>query len=351
LGIYYWFEHGNGSVCCVFGDAASLHLPLPGNDTCDFVEPSGLNPENPGRVITEFRAEQKPLPREVMYKTYNPQRPDLDLSVTVPVDRNGRGVFYRYGEAYTSPEEGRALAAVEAEALRCRAGLYRGISHNPALRPGHTFTLRRHFRAGWNRQYLTTAVRHEGSQARLLVRALGLSGLSDADRLYYRNRFTAVPADIQFRAARETPWPQVAGCIPARVDGQGSGRFAELDEQGRYKVILPFDASGRGNGKASCWLRMMQPYAGEGMGFHAPLHKGTEVLIGFVGGDPDQPVIAAAVPNPVTPSPVTDANATQIALHSAAGQKIRIEDAPGREHILLASPDGQSFIKLGKPEA
>ena len=102
-----------------------------------------------------------------------------------------------------------------------------------------------------------------------------------------------------------------------------------------------------GGGKASCWVRMMQPYAGEGMGFFAPLHKGTEVMLSFVGGNPDEPVITAAVFNPQTPSQVTDANATQIQLHSAAGQKFLMEDAPGREHILLSSPDGQNYIKIG----
>ncbi|MDO5483529.1 MAG: type VI secretion system tip protein TssI/VgrG [Desulfovibrionaceae bacterium] len=348
LGIYYWFEQDAGGPRCVLGDAAAIHSPLPGNEFCDFVEPSGLNPENPGLVVADFQALYSPLPREVCFRNYNPQKPDLDLTVSQPVSPQGRGVFYRYGGNYATPEEGRTLARVEAESLLCRAARYSGRSHNPALRPGYIFTLRHHYRALWNQPWLTVSVRHEGSQARLVARALGISGLTDADRLYYRNEFTCIPADTQFRSARVTPWPQVAGSVPAKVDGQGSGQYAELDEQGRYKVILPFDASGRGQGKASCWLRMMQPYAGEGMGFHAPLHKGTEVMVTFVCGDPDQPLIAAAVPNPVTPSPVTDANASQISLHSATGQKFHIEDAQGREHILFSSADGANYIKIGK---
>lgn len=348
LGICYWFAHGPAGACCNFTDASMAHTTLPGNESCRFAEATGLVPDNPGQVIADFVCHCRPLPKEVRYKSYNPQKPDLDLTCTAPVRSDGRGVFYRYGDNYADPDEGAILARNEAQALLCRAEIYTGISHNPALRPGYTFSLQRHFRSAWNRAYLTTAVRHEGSQARLLVRAYGLQGLDDADRLHYRNSFECIPASTQFRPARATPWPRVAGVVPAKVDGQGSGQYAELDEQGRYKVILPFDASGRGGGKASCWLRMMQPFAGEGMGFHAPLHKGTEVMVGFVDGDPDRPVIMAAVPNPVTPSPVTDANATQIALHSATGQKIRMEDAQGQEHILLSSADGGTYFKIGK---
>lgn len=351
LGICYWFEQTPSGPCCVLADDEMAHTPLPGNETCDFSEPSGLNPENPGQVITDFRLFCSPLPREVRFQNYNPQKPDLDLNCSADVSERGRGTFYRYGDNYASTDEGNALAQVEAEALRCRAEVFSGLSHNPALRPGHTFTLRRHFRSAWNRQYLTTDVRHEGSQARLVARVLGradgLFAPEDADRLFYRNSFSCIPATTRYRAARTTPWPRIAGSIPAHIDGQGSGAFPELDGQGRYKVVLPFDLAKHGGGKASCWIRMMQPYAGAGMGFHAPLHKGTEVMLSFVGGDPDQPVITGAVPNPVTPSPVTDANATQINLHSAAGQKLSFEDAPGKEHILLSSPDGGTFIKIG----
>ncbi len=348
LGIYYWFEQTKNGPCCTLADTSMAHTPLPGAETCDFTEASGLNPENPGQVITDFTLTCPPLPREVCCKNYYPQKPELDLSCTVSVSDKGRGTFYRYGDNFTTTSEGRQLAEIEAQSLLCKASVFRGMSHNPALRPGHTFTLRRHFRSDWNQSYLTTEVRHEGSQARLVARTLGTASsvLGDADKLFYRNSFACIPASTQYRAERTTPWPRLAGSFPAKIDGEGSGAMAQLDSQGRYKIVLPFDRAQRGGGKASCWVRMMQPYAGEGMGFHAPLHKGTEVLVTFLNGDPDQPVIAGAVPNPMTPSPTTNANAAQINLSSATGQVFSIDDTPGKSNILLSSADKQTYIKI-----
>ena len=349
LGIYYWFEQTANGPCCVLADTSMAHTPMKGSEFCDFTEPSGLNPENPGQVITDFSLTCPPLPKEVCFKNYNPQKPELDLTCTAAVSDKGRGTFYRYGDNYTTTSEGKELAEVEAQALLSKANVFSGMSHNPALRPGHTFTLRKHFRSDWNQAYLTCTVRHEGSQARLVARTLGTGrdiSLSDSDKLFYRNTFTCIPASTQYRAGRTTPWPRLAGSFPAKVDGEGSAGMAQLDEQGRYKIVMPFDRAQRGGGKASCWVRMMQPYAGEGMGFHAPLHKGTEVLITFLNGDPDQPVIAGAVPNPATPSPTTNANAAQINLTSAAGQHFVMDDTPGSSNILLCSADKKSFIKI-----
>ncbi len=350
LGIYFWFEQTDSGPCCTLTDDVMTHTPLPGNETCDFTEPSGLNPENPGQVITDFTLRCPPLPKTVCFKSYNPEKPELDLTSEANVSDKGRGVFYRYGNRCSTTSEAQELADIEAESLICTGQVFSGLSHNPALRPGHTFTLRRHFRSDWNQQYLTTRVRHEGSQARLVARTLGTTSgiLSDADALFYRNSFSCIPASVQYRSLRLTPWPKLSGFFPGKIDGEGSADVAQLDSQGRYKIILPFDLADRSGGKASCWVRMMTPYAGAGMGFHAPLHKGTEVLVSFLNGDPDQPVIAGAVPNPSTPSPTTDANATAINLVSSTGQTISVDDSAGGSHILLQSANGKAYIKIGQ---
>jgi len=92
---------------------------------------------------------------------------------------------------------------------------------------------------------------------------------------------------------------------------------------------------------------MMQPYAGADMGFHAPLHKDTEVLLSFMDGDPDRPVIAGAIPNPETPGPVNDGNQSMVRLKSGGGNVIHMEDQEGSQRILLHSPTAGSFIRVG----
>jgi len=94
---------------------------------------------------------------------------------------------------------------------------------------------------------------------------------------------------------------------------------------------------------------MAQPYAGSNHGMHFPLHKDTEVLLTFIDGDPDRPIIAAAVPNPETKSPVNANNQTMSAITTAGGNKIHIEDQAGSERILMHSPTQKSFIRVGAP--
>jgi type VI secretion system secreted protein VgrG len=169
------------------------------------------------------------------------------------------------------------------------------------------------------------------------------------NRIYYRNYFTSIPDNVQFRLEIKTDQPRISGTIVGRIDSAGSGQYAELDDMGRYKIILPFDLSGRSDGKASAWVRMAQPYAGSSHGMHFPLHKGTEVLLTFIDGDPDRPIIAAAVPNPETPSPVNANNQTMSIIQTGGQNKIAMEDKEGSERILMHSPKQGSYLRIGAP--
>jgi type VI secretion system secreted protein VgrG len=135
----------------------------------------------------------------------------------------------------------------------------------------------------------------------------------------------------------------------AKIDAAGSGHYAELDAQGRYKVTLPLDTSGRSGGKATTWLRMAQPYGGTDHGMHFPLHKGTEVLLTCIDGDPDRPIIQAAVPNPETPSLVSENNPTQCCITTGGQNRIHMEDMKGGERILMHSPKSNTWLRMGTP--
>ena len=346
-GIYYWFEQGESSEKMIASDTHIAHTPLSGHEKFLYSPPSGLDDTRQDKVIQRFSLKQTPMPKNVLLKDYNYMKPSLDLEGKAQVREQGRGEVYLYGEHFPNRSEGQRLAQVRSEAYICREKVFNSQSTVPAVRPGYLFNLERHYSNGFNRAYLTTSVHHEGSQEQYLVSGLGVNGVEDHQGLFYRNTFTCIPGDIQYRPERMTPKPRIAGSLSAKIDAAGSGKYAELDEHGRYKVILPFDLSGRKDGKGSTWVRMMQPYAGQGMGFHAPLHKGTEVLLSFIEADPDRPVISGAIPNPETPSPVHDANQTQVRLVSGSGNVMHMEDQEGRQRILLHSPDTGSFIRMG----
>ena len=133
----------------------------------------------------------------------------------------------------------------------------------------------------------------------------------------------------------------------AKVDGPQDSDYAQLDDVGRYLVRLMLDESGLPDGGASELVRMIQPHAGNPEGWHFPLRKGTEVQIAFLKGDPDQPVIAGVVPNPLTASPVTKTNASQNVLQTGGQTRLEIEDKQGSEYVDLSCPPKSTFLHLG----
>jgi|GEM_PF-1309359 len=349
-GIYYFFEQTAMGEQLVMTDSMLSHIDLPQEGNLVYAPPSGLDAQHRDEVIKVLTCRQKMLPKRVLLRDHNYERPSLDVSGSATVDPQGRGEAYIYGESFASPEEGDRLAKLRAEELLCRKVEFFGESTVPFMMPGYTFILQNHYRADFNQRYLVTEVHHQGNQTGYLISGLqgGLSGQENA--ISYRNSFTAIPATTQFRPERLAQKPRISGILHATIDAEGSGEYAELDEQGRYKVRLPFDInSAHQDGKASCFLRMAQPYAGPKRGMHFPLPKGTEVLLTFIDGDPDRPVIAAAVPNPETPSPSTGRNQTESVIQTGSNNRMRFEDKQGSERIIMQSPTSNSWMRIGAP--
>lgn len=349
-GIYYYFEQTEQGEKVIFTDTNIAHPDLPLGEQLRYVPPIGMAQPDEVEVVSGFICRQRQLPQRVYLKDHNYRRPSLGITGGAEVDRQGRGTDFLYGEHFATPEEGDRLARIRAEELNCRKREFVGESDIPFIAPGYTFSLLEHYRQDFRQRYLVTRITHEGNQVGHLVPSIR-EGLPEREQtIYYRNSFSAIPATVQYRPERDTPRPRIAGTLHAVIDAEGSGQYAELDDQGRYKVRLPFDeASDHQEGKASAWLRMMQPYANRKGGMQFPLTKGTEVLLTFIDGDPDRPVIAGAVANPETPSPVTSANQTESVIQTGGENKIRIEDRKGKERVIMESPTANSWVRIGAP--
>jgi type VI secretion system VgrG family protein len=346
-GMYYYFEQTESSEKVIITDTKIAHTEMSEGKTMYYSPPSGLDEPYREEVIKTFICRQKMLPRTLNLKDYNYMRPSMEISGKADVSPDGRGNVYMYGNHFMTTKEGDALAKIRAEELLCQERRFHGESTIPYLRPGYLFDLEDHYRNDFNQKYLTVDLEHEGSQTAFLLSGIQ-KGLSEVEEQpYYRNGFVSIPAGVQYRHESNTEKPRFYGTMNARVDAAGSGQYAELDEHGRYKVILPFDLSGHENGKASAYFRMAQPYAGSNHGMHFPLHKGTEVLLTFIDGDPDRPIIAAAVPNPETPSIINTGNATGAGIRTASGNQISMQDNEGHQRILIGSGDGKTRIICG----
>ncbi|MCC6572578.1 MAG: type VI secretion system tip protein VgrG [Planctomycetes bacterium] len=352
-GIFFFFDNSGEKDKIIFGDAVGHYPRIQGNSNIPYRPTADNNARSEGaesesastdwfkeEVINLFSCRQSVIPREVVLKDYNYRKPSETLRVVTQVSQNGVGRVYEYNNHYKTEDEGKALGNIRAQEIVCREKIFSGASDCRAFRGGATFELQEHYRNDYNREYLITHVSHNAEQS-IQFSSGNTLGAS------YNNAFVCIPSDRLFRPERTTKWPAIHGIINATVDAAGSGDYAEIDDQGRYKVKLPFDLSDKKDGKASRYLRMAQPYSGEGMGMHFPLHKGTEVLVTCVDGDPDRMVISASIPNPETESPVTSDNQTQSQIQTGGGNVITMEDQDGSQHVTIESPTQGTVIRIG----
>jgi type VI secretion system secreted protein VgrG len=319
-GICYFFEHTPEGEKVVFTDARSGFSAPAGYEEISYVPRGGVT--DPGESIASVSYRTQVVPQQVALRDYNWRTPSVPLLAQQKVDAQGRGLRLLYGEHFKDAGEGKRLAKVRSEELMARRELYTGSGNVRALRSGQIFTLAGHPLGQFDQEYLVTEVMHQVEQAAVS----GEGAAASRGTLGYSNTWVAMPAGVPFRPERRTPRPRVHGIVNAVVDGTANGAAAPIDEQGRYKVLLPFDVSGKAGGRASRWIRMVQAASGAGYGLHFPLHVGTEVAISHVNGDPDRPIIVGSVPNPETLTPVVSDNATQSVIRTRAGIHVEFED-------------------------
>ncbi len=305
-GIFYYFDHSGDVEKIIFiNDLNYLDIPHPG---LIFDVAGQTNRQHD--CISAWSCRKQRLATGVTVRDFNPDQPSLDISDTVPIDSMGQGTEYLYGENIIDKDEATYLAEIRAEERLCHKTRYYGESAVTRLQAGYLFALNGHPNSGYNGiEYLVTEVHHEGLHLDMVVSVD--SQASAKTKSQYRNDFVAIDATIQFRPGRNTPKPRFYGTMTAFIYAEAATMKAEIDEYGRYRVHLPFD---RADGtllstdphrKASTWIRMAQPYVGQEQGMYYPLTGGTEVLLTFINGDPDLPIISGAVPNASQPSLLT----------------------------------------------
>ena len=334
-GICYFFEHRQGRDVLVFADFNGAFQPA-GDDGRASMTRRG---ERTG--VFSLERTVRAVPRMFVQRDYNYRKPGSDITASSEMPDGFGGGIVEYGGHFKTEEEGKYLANVRAEEQRVRRWHYDGQSQLPGLLAGSKLLVERD--KGADVPLILTTVRHRARQATMLD--------SGGDLEPYVNEIEAIPEEVTYRPPRRTVKPRVHGVLTGIVDAEQKGEYAELDEEGRYKIKFMFDTSGPEEGKASRAVRMMQPHTGPGYGMHFPLRPGVEVLVTFVDGDPDRPIIAGTVPNPQTASPVTGANAPRNVIRTGAGNEINIDDAAGEERIKLSTPHLSTVFQIGSPNA
>lgn len=341
-GIFYWFEHGPESHTLVLGDAPSVHPPLPGDARLPFREPSALGAA--ADHVDAFGQRIEIRPAKVSLRDFDPRRPALDLSASAEGDGDAALEIYEHPGGYAEPAAGAARSRIRLEEQRARAALYDGSSPCARLAAGFKLEIAEH-PAGLDGEYVVVGVEHVGRQPEILG---GIAGAADAEP--YRNRFVCLPAKVPFRPERRAPRPLVPGAQTAIVVGP-QGEEIYTDENGRVKVQFHWDREGRRDERSSCWIRVAQTWAGPGYGALYLPRIGQEVVVEFLDGDPDRPLVTGAVYNGANPPPVAlPGEKTRSTLRSASSpggegsNELRFEDASGQEQVYLHAQKDLSVV-------
>ena len=332
-GIGLFFTHDDGQHKLVLADAKSSFYPLPGHAAVLVFRPrEGNDAESAGGYIRTLAAQGSVEPHDFSLTDYDPLLPRKNLMAnaigTPDPAEHGRSVFDYPGE-YVETSRGESLVKIRMEESLARAGTFRGTGDTGAMAAGHLLSLTEHPREAFNQQYLLTGVTTR------ITSDLSPGG-PKADC-----QFTAIQSDVAFRPPRLTPRPIVRGPQTAFVVGPG-GEEIYVDEHGRIKVQFHWDRYGEANEHSSCWVRVAKPIAGRGWGHTAWPRIGQEVIVEFLEGDPDRPLVTGSVYNGVNQPPYAlPANKTISTFKSNSSKggggfnEFRFEDKAGEEQVFL----------------
>ena len=341
-GIYWYFAHSEGQHTLMLVDAPSAHTPMAGNPQLPFYDNDGQVPPDT-EFVSHWQFARSVKPGKTVLTSYDFERPSTNLKVQQTLGRSynlADEELFDYQGDYVQKGDGQQQADDRLDEQQCRFERQGGRSNAHALATGHCFTLARHPRDDQNANYLCL-------QLDLSVRnQSGESGSSAGD---LHCSFAAQDASQTFRPQRRTPRPFVQGLQTAVVVGP-AGEELFTDKYGRVKVQFHWDRYGQKNEKSSCWVRVSTPWAGKSFGFiHVP-RIGQEVVVDFLEGDPDQPLITGRVYNAEQMPPwALPANATQSGVLSRSSKggaygnanALRFEDKKGAEQLWLHAEKDQ----------
>lgn len=317
-----WMEHEG--IVFFFDQRADGEVLVITDSGSAFAAPEGFAkiPFDPRTEITMARGaihqisrRYRVVPQTLVTREYQHDRPSAPMQTDRVIHDRGFGLIMLHGENVATETEQKRICKVRAEERALERHLHHAVSSARGVHPGHRFTLDGHpFGELQDADLVVIAMRHTAVNG------------ADGEGAPFGSEIDLLPAGVAYRAPRITPRPRIDGVVHAKIDGETPGIPAPIDDQGRYKVKLPFDAAGQLGGKATTWIRMTQTFTGPAYGMHFPLHVGADVLIAHVEGDPDRPVIVGALPTPSTTTPVVDANATQSVVRTKGNIVLELED-------------------------
>ncbi len=334
-GIYYYFKYQDGKNTLVLTDSYSGHDSFPGVETVQYMDPERVaRPDI--EHIGAWSHGLEVQPGAYVLTDYDFERPSVDLLVQKLQPRPYQPSTYEvfdYPGFYAQKKEGEAYAGVRIDECAAQFQTAQGTANVRGLATGCLFTLAGCPREDQNREHLvvSTAADLEFSDYEAMPERAGAS---------YQCSFVTMSSKQQYRPPRVTPKPFVQGPQTAVVVGP-AGEEIFTDKYGRVKVHFHWDRLGKGKPDSSCWVRVSSPWAGKGWGGVSTPRIGQEVIVDFLEGDPDQPIITGRVYNAESLPPFGFPAGAVISgvksqTHKGAGyNEMSFDDTAGKERITI----------------
>jgi len=349
-GIFYFFEHSDSKHLMVLADKPSANEPCPVQSSVHYQEEGGYGDRED--TVLEWTVTEQLRPGLMTLRDHHFQLPNKTLEFSDPtsISRGGNSSLEiydypgDYAKLFVEPEkrlgkveeEGQKLVRLRMEREEAAYEEANGTSNVRTFCSGYRFTLKDHFKGDFNQDWLLTSIQHSAVQSPEYVSDQPSAGP-------YSNTFTCIPYKVPFLPERVTLKPLIRGPQTAVVVGP-PGEEIWPDKFGRVKVQFFWDRKGKKDDKSSCWMRVAHPWAGKNWGFVAIPRIGHEVVVDFLEGDPDQPIIVGSVYNAENMPPYTlPDNKTQTGLKtrsskgggSANFNEIHFEDKKGQELLRI----------------
>ncbi len=335
-GIFYFFRHEKDRLLMVMADNTSACTDCK-ESLVDFAD--NLSERSETDQIWVWEHEYELRPGKWAHKDFNFKKPTDPLLTTintkVQLPRNQSIEVYEFPGRFEDKGKGDMYAKIRLEAEEAAVDIVYGESYCRSFSPGARFRIGRHHSPRErNKSYIVTSVSHS-----LDVSDAFVTGSQRATK-GYENRFTCIPATAPYRPFRKTPIPRVRGPQTAVIVGP-PGEEIWPDEHGRVKVQFHWDREGKRDDNSSCWIRVSQVHAGQGWGMIDLPRIGEEVIVSFLEGDPDRPIITGRVYNGDNKVPYSlpenktrRGNTTKT--HKGAGyNEMTMDDTVGKEQLRM----------------
>ncbi|EOZ9384423.1 type VI secretion system Vgr family protein [Enterobacter bugandensis] len=334
-GIAYHFRHDADKHTLVLTDAATQHQPFSGYEVIPYHQtPSGGSTDEEG--ISQWALEDSVTPGIYSLDDYDFRKPNAWLfqaQQNPASPKPGSIDVYDWPGRFVDKGHGEFYARIRQERWQVEHQQIQATGTAAGIAPGHTFTLTNAPFFSDNGEYLVTAAGYHFEENRYA---------SGEGETIHRTDFTVIPSAVVYRPAQSTAWPRTYGPQTAKVVGP-KGESIWTDKYGRVKVKFHWDRLAKGDDTSSCWVRVSSAWAGQGYGGVQIPRVGDEVVVDFINGDPDRPIITGRVYNDASMPPwALPAAATQMGFYSRSkdGHKdnaniLRFEDKAGHEQIWI----------------